>query len=144
MLTASFISTMIGTKFPGTGSLWCEQQIRFLSPVRIGGKIRVWAKVRHKSFAQRILVLETIVFDAHRKRVIEGEAKVKILKQEKKKPTMFDQNKGANIVSGTSRGIGASIAKAPHGAINLWVRKVVLKAGYKLGGDSRFGVNKDA
>lgn len=113
MLTASFISTVIGTKLPGSGSLWYEQQMRFLSPVRIGGKIRVWAKVRHKSFAQRILVLETIVFDEQGERVIEGEAKVKILKQEKKKElTMFDQNKGAIIVSGASRGIGASIAKA--------------------------------
>ena len=45
MLTASFISTMIGAKLPGTGSLLYEQQIRFLSPVRIGGIIRVWAKV---------------------------------------------------------------------------------------------------
>jgi 3-oxoacyl-[acyl-carrier protein] reductase len=112
MLTASFISTMIGTKLPGTGSLWYEQQIRFLSPVRIGGKIRVWAKVRHKSTSQRIVVLETIVFDEHGARVIEGEAKVKIIKQEKiKETTMSDQSKGAIIISGSSRGIGASIAK---------------------------------
>jgi 3-oxoacyl-[acyl-carrier protein] reductase len=112
MLTASFISTMIGAKLPGTGSLLYEQQIRFLSPVRIGGIIRVWAKVRHKSKSQRIVVLETVVFDEQENRVIEGEAKVKILKQEKiKEMKMPDQNKGAIIVSGASRGIGAAIAK---------------------------------
>ena len=49
MLTASFISTMIGTRLPGKGSLWYEQHIRFLSPVRIGDEIRIWAKVLHKS-----------------------------------------------------------------------------------------------
>jgi|TARA_B100002003_G_scaffold76071_1_gene71078 acyl dehydratase len=40
MLTASFISTIVGTKIPGSGSLWYEQQIRFIVPVRIGSRIR--------------------------------------------------------------------------------------------------------
>ena len=81
MLTASFISTIIGTKIPGPGSLWYEQQIRFLAPVRIGSRIRVWAKVLHKSISQRIIVLETVIFDEQERRVIEGEAKVKVLDQ---------------------------------------------------------------
>lgn len=112
MLTASFISTIIGTRLPGPGSLWYEQQIRFVAPVRIGTKIRVWAKVRHKSDSQRIVVLETVVFDEHERRVIEGEAKVKIVQQEKVKEfAMSEKRTGAIIVSGASRGIGASIAK---------------------------------
>jgi len=112
MLTASFISTMIGTKLPGKGSLWYEQQIRFLAPVRIGEKIRVLARVKQKSVAQRILVLETIVFDQGGHRVIEGEAKVKVLQPEIKRiSVMSEQEKGAVIVSGSSRGIGAAIAK---------------------------------
>ena len=112
MLTASFISTIIGTRLPGPGSLWYEQQIRFLAPVRIGTKIRVWVKVRHKSEAQRIVVLETVVFDEHERRVIEGEAKVKILQQEKiEEFAMSEKRTGAIIVSGASRGIGACIVK---------------------------------
>jgi len=112
MLTASFISTIIGTRLPGPGSLWYEQEIRFLAPVRIGTKIRVWVKVRHKSEAQRIVVLETVVFDEHERRVIEGEAKVKILQQEQiEEFSMSEKRTGAIIVSGGSRGIGACIVK---------------------------------
>ena len=112
MLAASFISTIIGTKLPGPGSLWYEQQIRFVAPVRIGTKIRVWAKVRHKSNSQRILVLETVVFDENERRVIEGEAKIKMLQEEKiAGGTVSEKQTGAIIVSGAGRGIGASIAR---------------------------------
>jgi len=112
MLTASFISTMIGTKLPGKGSLWYEQQTRFLAPVRIGEKIRVWAKIKHKSLSQKIVVLKIIVFGEGKRKVIEGEAKVKMIQQEKKKiQTEVDKVKGCIIISGSSRGIGATIAK---------------------------------
>ncbi|MFC1814777.1 glucose 1-dehydrogenase [Thermodesulfobacteriota bacterium] len=112
MLTASFISTLIGTKLPGKGALWYEQQTRFLAPVRIGEKIRVWAKVKHKSRAQRILVLETVVFGESDRRVVEGEAKVKIIQSEKiKMEIMLSKDKGGVIISGSSRGIGSAIAK---------------------------------
>jgi 3-oxoacyl-[acyl-carrier protein] reductase len=82
MLTASFISTIIGTKLPGEGALWYEQQLRFIAPVRVGEQIRVWAKVTHKSAAQRIVLLETVVFGEGGRRVIEGQGKVKILIRE--------------------------------------------------------------
>ncbi len=113
MLTASFISTIIGTKLPGEGSLWYEQQTRFLAPVRIGEQIRVWAKVKHKSLAQRVVVLETVVFGEDGRRVIEGEAKVKVTQQQTNKGmSMPEDIKGAVIVSGGSRGIGAAISKS--------------------------------
>ena len=79
MLTASFLSTMIGTKLPGHGSLWFEQRLRFLAPVRVGERIRVWAKVRHKSPGLRVVVLETCVFKEDGQKVIDGEAKVKMI-----------------------------------------------------------------
>ena len=125
MLTASFISTMIGTKLPGLGSVWYEQSLRFLSPVRVGEKIRVWAKVRHKSPAQRILTLETHVFGEDGRKVIEGEAKVKMLKPEipekSKNPVSPAEERGAVVISGAGRGIGAAIARelaaAGHGVV---------------------------
>ena len=111
MLTASFISTVIGTKLPGNGAMWFEQNMQFLSPVRINEKIRVWVRVKHKSNSQRIVVLETVVFGDDGRRVIEGEAKVKIIEQEKKTEHSPSTNKKAVIVSGSSRGIGAAIAR---------------------------------
>ena len=112
MLTASFISTMIGTKLPGEGSLWYEQQIRFLEPVGIGEQIRVWAKVKQKSPAQRVVVLDTVIFNEDGNRLIEGEAKVKVLQKPKgKTSSMGETEYGAIVVSGASRGIGAAIAR---------------------------------
>jgi len=115
MLTASFISTMIGTRLPGKGSVWYEQGLRFLSPVRVGEKIRVWAKVRHKSPAQRILILETQVFGDDGRKIIEGEAKIKMVKPEiserSKSSNPPAEKKDAVIVSGAGRGIGAAIAR---------------------------------
>jgi 3-oxoacyl-[acyl-carrier protein] reductase len=79
MLSASFISTIIGTRLPGPGALWYEQHLRFLLPVRIGEEIKVMAKVKHKSTAQRILTIETTVYGEGNRKVIEGEAKVKMM-----------------------------------------------------------------
>jgi len=76
MLTASFISTLIGTKLPGKGALWYEQHTRFIKPVYIGDKIRVWGKVKKKTPALRVLVLEVVVFGDDNRRVVECEAKV--------------------------------------------------------------------
>ncbi|MCE5271114.1 SDR family oxidoreductase [bacterium] len=111
MLTASFISAIIGTRLPGRGALWYEQSLRFLAPVLVGDKIRVWAKVIEKSESQRVLVLSTMVTKGETgTKVIEGEARVKMLETkepEKHEPT---KGKGAVIVSGAGRGIGAAIA----------------------------------
>lgn len=111
MLPASFISTMIGTKLPGEGSLWYEQKLRFISPVRIGERIRVFAKVKFKSLSQRVLTIETTVFGEGNKKVIEGEAKVKVLELQKEENKVMGNNeKVAVIVTGASRGIGAATA----------------------------------
>lgn len=113
MLTASFLSTIIGTKLPGKGALWFEQSIHFLRPVRLDEVITVRVTVLQKSLSQRILVLETIILGEAGDRVLEGEAKVKVLKpkvMEERK--MNGIEKGAVIVTGASRGIGAAIALA--------------------------------
>lgn len=109
MLAASFVSTIIGTKLPGHGSLWMSQNLRFLRPIRIGDTIHIVAKVTHKSISQRVLTLETIIFNEYNQKVIEGEAKVKVLKKTKENIEMNNTKHGA-IVTGASRGIGAAIA----------------------------------
>lgn len=40
MLTASFISTVLGTKLPGPGCIYVSQDLRFRAPVRIGDTVR--------------------------------------------------------------------------------------------------------
>jgi len=42
-LTASFLSTVIGTKLPGPGCIYLSQNLRFKAPVKAGDT--VWARV---------------------------------------------------------------------------------------------------
>ncbi|MBF0184669.1 MAG: SDR family oxidoreductase [Magnetococcales bacterium] len=112
MLSASFFSTLIGTKLPGKGALWYEQNLRFLRPVRLGETIRVQAEVVHKSLSQRVLTLKTVVLGEGGERVVDGEGKVKVLKPVSQGKERMDKERKAVLVTGASRGIGAAIAQA--------------------------------
>jgi len=109
MLTASFISTIIGTKLPGKGALWVSQNLKFLLPARIGDTIQVEAVVKHKSLSNRIIVMEINIFNQLGQKLIDGEAKVKLLEEEEGK-VMDSDTKGAAIITGASRGIGSAVA----------------------------------
>jgi 3-oxoacyl-[acyl-carrier protein] reductase len=79
MLSASFISTVIGMKIPGTGALWFSQDLKFLLPVRIGEKITVKATVKDKSPALQIITLSTDIYTEDNRKVVEGTAKIKLV-----------------------------------------------------------------
>lgn len=77
MLTASFISTILGTRLPGPGCIYLSQTLRFKAPVRIGDRVRAVARVvgldrsrRRAEFACSCLVDDRVV--------IEGEAHVMV------------------------------------------------------------------
>lgn len=118
MLTASFISTMIGMLIPGPGALWTSQTIEFLSPTFIGDVITVAAKVKAKSNATRMLSLEISIINQNKTKIITGESTVRMLEiadQKKREPLAMSEN-GKSIeprvilVTGGSRGIGAATA----------------------------------
>ena len=109
MLSASFISTIIGTKLPGDGALWFSQNLEFLQPVRIGDKLRIIAKVIKKINRTRTVELQTEIFNQHKQRVTTGIAKVKIVEsvKPKKKGKKTASPKTALIIGGTG-GIGSA------------------------------------
>lgn len=113
MLTASFISTIIGTKLPGEGSLWFEQSLRFLSPARIGEEIVVTAEVLSKSESQRVISIRTRVHGEAGRELVDGEAKVKVVESSSEpEPAKSDEPEaGVVLITGGARGIGASIAR---------------------------------
>ena len=45
MLSAGFISTVIGTQLPGTGTVYVKQELNFRAPVRIGDTITARVEV---------------------------------------------------------------------------------------------------
>ncbi|MCA0433110.1 MAG: MaoC family dehydratase [Proteobacteria bacterium] len=45
MLSAGFISAVLGTKLPGPGAIYMSQTLKFLAPVRIGDTVNTVARV---------------------------------------------------------------------------------------------------
>ena len=45
MLTAGFVSAILGTRLPGPGTIFLRQEIDFLAPVRIGDTITARVEV---------------------------------------------------------------------------------------------------
>jgi 3-hydroxybutyryl-CoA dehydratase len=70
MLSAGFISAVIGTKLPGPGCIYVNQALRFKAPVRIGdtvvARVTVTRLVPEKKFVElktQCLNGETVVID---------------------------------------------------------------------------------
>jgi len=53
MLTAAFVSTLIGMQLPGKGAVYLEQTLRFLAPVRPGDRLVVSCTVRELDIKRR-------------------------------------------------------------------------------------------
>lgn len=77
MLSASFISKIIGTKFPGPGSIYLEQNLQFKKPVKIGDVLKVTVIVQDIIFEQEKFILRTIITNQREEIVIDGTAKIK-------------------------------------------------------------------
>ena len=75
MLTASFISTVLGVKLPGPGAIYVSQTLRFKAPVRAGDMLNVRATITYLVPEKRRATLSTIV-SVGNKVVLEGEAVV--------------------------------------------------------------------
>ncbi|MHA1598957.1 MAG: MaoC family dehydratase [Alphaproteobacteria bacterium] len=77
MLTASFISTVIGTKLPGPGCIYVNQALRFKAPVKAGdtviARVTVTKLIPEKHFIE--LLTQCLVAD---KVVIDGEATIMV------------------------------------------------------------------
>lgn len=80
MLTASLISTVIGTKLPGPGCVYVSQTMRFLAPVRAGDTVRAVVTVLDINNERRRLTMETICM-VEDKRVVEGEAVIMVARK---------------------------------------------------------------
>ena len=71
MLTASFISTVLGTKLPGPGCIYVSQNLKFKAPVRIGdtvtARVTVTAVDQERGRVTRLQTVchvgETLVID---------------------------------------------------------------------------------
>jgi len=76
MLVASFISKVLGRDFPGEGTIYVSQKVRFRRPVFIGDTVTVEVEVTEKNDEKKRLILRTDVISEAGEKVIIGEAEV--------------------------------------------------------------------
>jgi 3-oxoacyl-[acyl-carrier protein] reductase len=108
MLGVSFISTILGTKLPGHGSVWVSQNLEFLLPVRVGDEITIKAEVLKKMDRGGLIELQTDIFNQNNQKVTTGVAKAKFIPFESEPEEQ--KNAGANVVLvvGATGGVGSA------------------------------------
>jgi len=77
MLTAAFLSTVIGTKLPGPGCIYVSQNLRFKAPVRTGDTVSAICTVEKLIPERKFVELKTICM-VKDKVVVDGEATVMV------------------------------------------------------------------
>jgi 3-hydroxybutyryl-CoA dehydratase len=76
MLSASFISTVLGTQLPGKGTIYLGQELKFTKPVLFGDTVTVTCTVTEIIAEKNRVLLETIATNQNGDVVIKGVATV--------------------------------------------------------------------
>ena len=76
MLSASFISAVIGTMLPGPGSVYMRQEANFLAPVKFGDTITAVVEVAEIIADKKRVRLKTYCINQEKTVVVDGEALV--------------------------------------------------------------------
>lgn len=78
MLSGSIISTVIGTIMPGPGTIYMEQNLKFVKPVYPGDEITACVTIREIVTEKRNLIIDTNVVNQNNEVVIKGYATVRV------------------------------------------------------------------
>ena len=84
MLSGSFISTVVGTKLPGPGSIYVSQTLNFTAPVSIGDTVTAVCTITDINQERRRVTLKTQCLSGETV-VIDGEAVVSVPRRTPKK-----------------------------------------------------------
>jgi 3-hydroxybutyryl-CoA dehydratase len=75
MLSASYISAILGTRLPGPGAIYLSQTLRFRRPVKVGDQVTARATISALDQAKGRVTFDTVC-EVAGKAVLEGEAVV--------------------------------------------------------------------
>ncbi len=82
MLSAAFISTVLGTKLPGAGCIYLAQSLKFRAPVKVGDTVEATVTVtavdqerRQVTLETRCAVGETVVIDGEAQMMVPAGSK---------------------------------------------------------------------
>ena len=76
MLTAGFVSAVLGMKLPGPGTIYLGQELKFTAPVKFGDTIKAEVEVIEKLVEKNIMKLSTICTNQDGIIVLKGVATV--------------------------------------------------------------------
>ncbi|WP_284337507.1 bifunctional enoyl-CoA hydratase/phosphate acetyltransferase [Comamonas sp. NoAH] len=76
MLAAALISALFGTQFPGPGTIYLSQELKFTKPVRIGDTLTVVVTVDEKDDEKKRVKMDCLVTNQKGEVVLKGEAKL--------------------------------------------------------------------
>ncbi|MFM8153470.1 MAG: MaoC/PaaZ C-terminal domain-containing protein, partial [Polynucleobacter victoriensis] len=76
MWSASLISTLLGTRFPGSGTIYLDQTLHFKRPVKVGDTIAVLLTVISKNNDKKSIQFDCLVTNQKNEKVVVGEASV--------------------------------------------------------------------
>jgi 3-oxoacyl-[acyl-carrier protein] reductase len=114
MLTMALVSRLIGTRLPGRGSTWTNQQFEFLSAVYPDDTLKISGTVL-KVFQNRAIVeMEFLVENQNKKKILQGVGNVKVpegdpFSAEKEKLEFNAESPTSAIVIGASGSLGLDI-----------------------------------
>lgn len=97
LLVGGLISTVIGTKLPGPGSIYREQQLKFVAPVHIGDTITAKVEITAINHEKNRITLQTSCFNQNQDMVIDGVAE--ILPPKLTKPTIVPSSESIEKVN---------------------------------------------
>ena len=86
MWGGALISALLGTQFPGPGTIYLQQDLHFSRPVRIGDTLTVTVSITGKDDAKKRVDLDCEVINQHAERVLHGSARVLAPTQKVRRP----------------------------------------------------------
>lgn len=81
MLSASFISTVVGTRLPGPGCIYISQSLKFRAPVKAGDTVVATCTVKSIDLAKKRVIFDTVC-SSGKIDVIRGEATIMVPSRE--------------------------------------------------------------
>lgn len=76
MLLAGFVSTVLGNRLPGPGSIYVKQELNFLAPAHLGDTITARVEIKDIAVEKNRVVLRTTCVNQEGVLVLDGEALV--------------------------------------------------------------------
>src|SRR5215831_10318533 len=89
MWSGALISTVLGTEFPGPGTIYLGQNLRFRRPVKVGDTITIKVTAKEKDAAKGKVMLDTECVNQDGDVVVSGTAEVIAPSEKVRRPKVY-------------------------------------------------------